>query len=137
MVDNLTFDDGEPITNNKLQSLYNAIKILEGNVAKTSIVNTTDNTTKIPLVYAGKFNVDLKSTWNPVQVDFGGFNFSSNNVFVTVTPANVSGSMKVGSIDYHVSTVTSSGFRFYAASAANAGKQIYFYYTAVEMKQSS
>lgn len=137
MVDNLTFDDGEPISIDKLQSLYNAIKELEGNVAKVTITNNMDQVKYTPVVYAGKFDVTLQKTLGNTQVAFDGFNFSSDNVFVTVTPTNLVGSIKVGSIDYHVSTVNKAGFKFYYCSVANAGKAISFYYTAVEMKQTS
>lgn len=137
MVDNLTFDDGEPISIDKLQSLYNAIKELEGNVSKVTINNTMDQVKYTPIVYAGKFNVTLQKTMSNTQVSFDGFNFSSDNVFVTVTPTNLAGAVKVGSIDYHVSTVNKSGFKFYYCSVANATKPISFYYTAVEMKQTS
>lgn len=137
MVDNLTFDDGEPITNTKLQSLYTAIKKLEGDVAKNTLENKTTNTKFIPTIYSGKSpDITLTNSMKGYDVTFDGFSFSSSNLFITLTPGNVSGSVKVGSIDYHVGTITSSGFRIYVSSVANNGKSMYFYYTAVEMKQS-
>lgn len=134
-IDNLTFDDGEPISINKLQSLYNAIKELEGNISKVTITNNMEQVKYTPIIYAGKFDVTLQKTMKDTQVTFDGFNFSSDNVFVTVTPTNLTGTVKVGSIDYHISTVNKSGFKFYSASTANALKPISFYYTAVEMKK--
>ena len=91
MVDNLTFDDGEPITQNKLQSLYTAIKTLEGQAAKASIQNTTDNTVSTPVTFSGSTGgVLLNKTYTPYPVKFNGFNFETDTV-QTTTEKPVSG----------------------------------------------
>lgn len=137
MVDNLTFDDGEPITQNKLQSLYNAIKILEGQAARASIQNTTDNTVSTPVTFSGTTGgILLNKTSTPTAVKFSGFTFETDNVRIVVTPATVSSRLNVGSIDYYVTDVSRSGFTLYTSSIANAGKTIGFNYIANEMRVS-
>jgi hypothetical protein len=137
MVDNLTFDDGEPITQNKLQSLYTAIKTLEGQAAKASIQNTTDNTVSTPVTFSGSTGgVLLNRTYTPYTIKFNGFNFETDTVRIVVTPATVSSRLNVGSIDYYITDVSRSGFTLYAASVANAGKTIGFNYIANEVRVS-
>ena len=137
MVDNLTFDDGEPITQNKLQSLYNAIKILEGQAARATIQNTTDNTISTSVTFSGTTGgVLLNKTSTPTTVKFSGFTFETDTVRVVVTPATVSSRLNVGSIDYYVTDVNRSGFTLYTSSVANAGKTIGFNYIANEMRVS-
>ena len=138
MVDNLTFDDGEPITNTKLQSLYSAIKKLEGDLIKTTIENKTTNTKFIPTIYSGVTPaITLGKAYVKTDVSFDGFTFSSSDVFVIVTPGSSTATLNVGTIDYYVGSRTSAGFSLYTSSAANDKKSIYFHYIAVEMKPSS
>lgn len=139
MVDNLTFDDGEPITPNKLQSLYTAIKTLEGQAAKSTLSNATDSTISTPVTFSGTTGgLLLKSTYTPYVVTFGGFNFETDTVRVVVTPATTNPTaITSGSIDYYVTQVTRSGFTLYVqASSTNVGKTIGFHYIANEMRIS-
>jgi hypothetical protein len=138
MVDNLTFDDGEPITQNKLQSLYTAIKTLEGQAAKSTIQNQTDNTISTPVTFSGTTGgILLNKTHTPTTIKFNGFSFETDSVRVVVTPAVVNPrALNVGSIDYYVTEVSRSGFTIYTASIANAGKTIGFNYIANEMRIS-
>ena len=138
MVDNLTFDDGEPITQNKLQSLYTAIKALEGKAAASSIENKTDNTVSVPVVYCGRTTAILLSkTFTTTNIQFNGFNFETDLVRVVVTPSRTtSGGLNVGSIDYYTSNITKSGFTLNVASTANGGQNKYlaFDYIATELR---
>lgn len=138
MVDNLTFDDGEPITQNKLQSLYTAIKALEGKAAASSIENKTDNTVSVPVIYCGRTaGILLSKTFTTTNIQFDGFNFETENVRVILTPRrSTSGGLNVGSIDYYVSNTTKSGFTINVASTANGGqnKYIAFDYIATELR---
>lgn len=141
MVDNLTFDDGEPITQNKLQSLYTAIKVLEGKSAAASIENKTANTVSVPIIYCGRVpGIVLSKTFTTTNVQFDGFNFETENVRVVLTPRRTtSDGLNVGSIDYYVSNTTKSGFTINLASIANGGqnKSIGFDYIATELKVTS
>lgn len=138
MVDNLTFDDGEPITQNKLQSLYNAIKTLEGQAAKQSLQNQTENTVSTSVTYSGRTaGILLSKTYTSNSIQFSGFNFETDLVRVIVTPAITSGTLNVGSIDYYVTNITRSGFTLYVASVANAGKSVGFNYIATELRTIS
>lgn len=135
MVDNLTFDDGEPITQNKLQSLYNAIKTLEGQAAKSSIENKTDNTVSTSVTFSGRTAaIKLSKSYAPTNIQFNGFSFESDLVRITVTPAITSGSLNPGGIDYYVTNISKSGFTLYTASTANVNKNIAFNYIAAELR---
>lgn len=136
MVDNLTFDDGEPITQNKLQSLYNAIKVLEGQAAVASIKNATDNTVSTAVTFCGRTpTITLSKSWATKTINFDGFNFESDMVRIIVTPGRGnSGGLNIGSIDYYVSNVTRSGFILNTSSQQNSNKNVYFDYIAVMLK---
>lgn len=139
MVDNLTFDDGEPITNNKLQSLYNAIKNLEGDVAKTSIVNTTTQVKYTPIVWSGRSSlVTIPKVGGTGTVDIQFEGFQTDNVHVVVTQYRSSVETN-GSVNYVITKVSKSGatIAYSNTSTSHAGKQTYFDFVAVEMKQSS
>jgi hypothetical protein len=141
MVDNLTFDDGEPITQNKLQSLYTAIKVLEGKSSASSIENKTDNTVSVPVIYCGRTTgVLLSKTFTTTNVQFNGFNFETDSVRIVLTPsrANSTG-LNVGSIDYYTSNITRSGFTINVASIANGGlnKYVAFDYIATELRTTT
>ena len=139
MVDNnLTFDDGEPITNSKLQSLYNAIKVLEGNVAKTTITDQTTNTKYTPIVYAGKTGtVDIPSVGKTGTVDIVFQGFQTDSVFVTATPVRTSVPSK-GAFNWSIVNITKAGaqIKFNNTDSSYGGKTS-FHFIAVEMKQSS
>ena len=141
MSDNLTFDDGEPITNNKLQSLYNAIKKLEGDVAKTTLVDATTNEQYTPLVYASKSKgVKIPAALAAAQsVDITFKGFESDNVIVTVTPLRSTSSLPVGALTVNVSDVSRSGARIHYSTTDKAlgGKDVIFGFIAVEMRTSS
>lgn len=141
MSDNLTFDDGEPITNNKLQSLYNSIKKLEGDVAKTTLVDSTTNEQYTPLVYASKSKtVKIPAALAAAQnVDIAFKGFESDNVIVTVSPLRGTSSLPVGSLTFNVSDVSRSGARIHYSTTdkSMAGKDIVFSFIAVEMRTSS
>lgn len=139
MVDNLTFDDGEPITNNKLQSLYNAIKTLEGDIAKTSVVNSTTQVKYTPIVWAGRsalINIPKAGSSVPAEITFEGF--QTDNVHVVITPYRSSAETN-GSVNYVVSKVSKSGATIQISNTDSNynGRQTYFDFIAVEMKQSS
>lgn len=139
MVDNLTFDDGEPITNNKLQSLYNAIKNLEGDIAKTSIVNTTTQVKYTPIVWAGTSAlVTIPAAGaNPVPVPISFQGFQTDSIYVTATPRR-SSLPKNGAINWVIQNVSKSGATILFNNTDKDYKgSTYFDFIAVEMKQSS
>lgn len=138
MVDNLTFDDGEPITNTKLQSLYTAIKKLEGDVAKTTIVNTTDNTKYTPIIYAAKVTDTLPAVGTSKKIPITFTGFQTSNIYVTATIQGL-GLPKTGSINYSIVDLSSTGANIYVIhnDSTLAGKSAAFHYIAVEMKLSS
>jgi len=136
MVDNLTFDDGEPITNTKLQSLYNAIKTLEGDVAKTTITNTLDQAKYTSIVYSGRSEKVKIGSGNSVPITFQGF--QTDDVHVIVTPYRSSNPTK-GAFNYSVWNVSKSGatILFTNTDTNFANKETYFEFVAVEMRKSS
>lgn len=138
MVDNLTFDDGEPITNNKLQSLYNAIKNLEGDIAKTSIVNTTTQVKYTPIVWAGTSALTpIPAVGQPGEVPISFQGFQTDSIYVTVTPRRTS-VPKNGAINWTIKNVSKSGATIVFNNTDKDYKgSTYFDFIAVEMKQSS
>ena len=138
MVDNLTFDDGEPLTNVKLQSLYNAIKQLEGDVAKTSLINSTDNTKYTPIIYAGQTElIEMPKTGVAKECTITYTGFQSNNLYIVVTLAEISLGSK-GSITYSVVNKGSSSAKVQLLhfDSGLVGKYFRLNYIVVEMKQS-
>ena len=137
MVDNLTFDDGEPLTNVKLQSLYNAIKQLEGDVAKTSLINSMDNTKYTPIVFAGQVKDSLPVAGTPKKIPISYTGFQSSNVYITATVGGV-GVSKSAMLNYSITDKGASSANIYVMHSDTAlnNKAVYFDYIVVEMKQS-
>lgn len=139
MVDNLTFDDGEPITNKKLQSLYTAIKTLEGDVAKSSITSTTSQVKYTPIIWAGRsalVTIPVAGA-TPVAVPITFEGFQTDNVYVSVTPKR-SSVPKFGTINWTIKDISKSGATIlFNNTDKDYSGSTYFDFIAVEMKQSS
>ena len=139
MVDNLTFDDGEPLTNVKLQSLYNAIKQLEGDVAKTSLINSMDNTKYTPIIYANSILVStgMPATGSPTKYQITYTGFQSSNVYIVAT-LNGIGLGTSGSVTYSIldKGPSSANIQILHFDKGLVGKPFKIDYIVVEMKQS-
>ena len=138
MVDNLTFDDGEPLTNVKLQSLYNAIKQLEGDVAKTSLINSTDNTKYTPIIYASSTSpLTMPAASKPTRFPISYTGFQSSNVYIVATLNGIELGT-AGSITYSVldKGPSSANIQLLHFDKGLVGKSFKFDYVVVEMKQS-
>lgn len=137
---NLTFDDGEPIDITKLQSLYQLILSLQGELAAMKI--QTQNVKLTPLIFANKVtNITVNDVAKVVtKLDYSIAKFDANAIpTIVVTPSASASNLDTTDIRYYVTNVTASSADLiakYVGTAKSKSTTASFNYVAIHMKQT-
>lgn len=137
---NLTFDDGEPIDITKLQSLYQLILGLQGELAAMKV--KSQNVVLTPIIYAGKVtNRVITSTVSPVAtLDYSVLNLPASTIpVVVITPSASASNTDTTDIEYFLTNITSRDavvMAKYTGAAKSKTTTASFNFVAVHMKQT-